>query len=402
MAAPDIAPPPDTPQTEASAGTRPVGVATSVAYLPELEGLRGVAIALVVVFHTDGFLHFLQPPAPDPPSLPLALMRAGHTGVSLFFVLSGFLLSLPWWLSERRVEMRHYFARRALRILPAYYAAVAAAALVHATSPADLTRALPYLVFLNGAGLAAPLSPFSEVWWSLATEVEFYLVLPVIMALVHSRRLRWLAVLVGLGWAAAYAGWCLRYWGPATVPGNILLGLSLVGRAPMFVLGAAAAYVTVRHGAAIRARLAVLPFGTADGALLAIVLGLAALLRWTLVVGSVERPRYHAWHLGEALLWTAVLLLAVLAPLRLVGPLLRHRAVVRLGVLSYSVYLLHLPILVAGFALLRRAGHTSLTSWNARSLAAMVLLWAVCLAAAAVTYRVIERPFLIRKERVRR
>ena len=109
-------------------------------------------------------------------------LRAGNVGVDLFFVLSGFLLALPYLADiegGRRVSVGRYFERRALRILPAYYLAVAVVAAVSAHRPADLLAGVPWLLFLQSfLNLAPPLLPYSIPWWSLATEVQFYLALP--------------------------------------------------------------------------------------------------------------------------------------------------------------------------------------------------------------------------------
>lgn len=77
--------------------TRPAGIRRSSTYFPELESLRGIAIVLVVVFHADAVMlvPFFNREG-SWPSLPLALVFAGHTGVTLFFVLSAFLLGLPF------------------------------------------------------------------------------------------------------------------------------------------------------------------------------------------------------------------------------------------------------------------------------------------------------------------
>ena len=103
------------------APTHPVGVRASTTYLPELEALRGVGVALVFGFHADRFVHFPLMALGAPASPALAFVRAGHTGVDLFFVLSAFLLAQPF-LAEvagaKRVDRRQYFTRRALRILP--------------------------------------------------------------------------------------------------------------------------------------------------------------------------------------------------------------------------------------------------------------------------------------------
>jgi peptidoglycan/LPS O-acetylase OafA/YrhL len=102
----------------------PAGIRRRSTYFPEVESLRGLAIALVFVFHADRALLF-SVRTRDGAESPLALLYvwAGHTGVTLFFVLSAFLLSLPF-LDEayggRTVSRRQFYERRALRILPLY------------------------------------------------------------------------------------------------------------------------------------------------------------------------------------------------------------------------------------------------------------------------------------------
>ena len=71
----------------------PAGLRSQQAYLPALETLRGIAILLVVLFHYHGILG--GPRSPDT-SLALRVIAAGNTGVTLFFVLSGFLLARPF------------------------------------------------------------------------------------------------------------------------------------------------------------------------------------------------------------------------------------------------------------------------------------------------------------------
>jgi len=109
-------------------------------------------------------------------------------------------------------------------------------------------------------------------------------------------------------------------------------------------------------------------------------------------------PAYEPWHVVEALLWAAVLLLMLIAPLRL-KPLLCNSVLNRLGVLSYSIYLLHLPLFTFALRFLR-GRVDSLVGWNARTAVVAPLLCAVCIALAEVTYRCVERPFLIRKRRL--
>ena len=105
---------PASPSPAAAVGPAavPAGIRRSARYLPELESLRGVAILLVYAFHTNAYVQVFQP---RETSLWYAFVLAGHTGVDLFFVLSAFLLSLPFLREAaggRRVDRRRFFARR--------------------------------------------------------------------------------------------------------------------------------------------------------------------------------------------------------------------------------------------------------------------------------------------------
>lgn len=395
--------------TDAPDAPRPVGVATSTPYLPELEGLRGVAIALVVAFHVDGILLGpAQTEARGAVGSPLmAYVRAGFTGVNLFFVLSAFLLTLPF-LAEaaggRPVSVRRYFARRALRILPLYWLVVLAIIAWYAQRPSDMTRALPYMLFLHVApGTATVLGRSTIVWWSLATEVQFYLLLPLLPLLLRSRRGRL------VGWLAL-GGYALSYWAFVTgrTPAVInryqgAVGASLLGRLPLFICGGLAAWLFLRHGNAIRARLARSYWacrGGGDAVMLLVLLALGLLLRWATRLGhACEFARYHYWHVLEGGLWTVVLLLVLLAPLRVRG-IVCSRALIGLGVVSYSVYLLHIPVFETAIMTLARNGVVQIGAWTPIAAAAAALLCAATLGLSMLTYRFIEQPFLRRKERL--
>jgi peptidoglycan/LPS O-acetylase OafA/YrhL len=391
----------------ASQAERPVGVATSTPYLPELEGLRGVAMLMVLIYHTAAALGGGRPMTGEWVSPLLAFVRAGNEfGVPLFFVLSSFLLTLPFLraaASGPPVSVRRYFERRALRILPAYYAAVVAGAVVSAAHVTDLTRALPYFLFLNSfSGVAQPLLPFSHVWWSLATECQFYLVLPLAAWLCRTRL--WLAQAGLAAWLLAYAAWITGVLVLPSIGGVMHLGSSLFGFAPCFLGGAVVAWLHVRHGAALRERLARAPLApyAADLALLVLLTAIAYLLRWVTWFGTFQAQAlpWHAYHVPQALLYTALLAIVMVTPTH-ARDLLSGRVIVRLGVLSYSMYLLHLPLLFYGFAWLRSSGALSALVWSWRSGLAAAGLWALCIGLAECTYRGIERPFLVRKEGVR-
>ena len=393
---------------DSAAADRPSGVAGGARYLPELEGLRGVAMLLVLAFHTDALLHMQnRPPAGEVVPLPYALVRnGGDLGVDLFFVLSSFLLTLAFLREPApgsASSLRAYARRRALRILPLYYFAVLVAVLVHTRTPADLARGLPYLAFLNvGDGWTTPLLPFSGVWWSLATEAQFYVTLALAAWLFRSPGGRRVGGLALGAWLVAYVAWLSGAVRAGGIGAQWALSFSLFGRAPSFLGGAAVAWLFARHGAALRARFAgrwaALGAGVALGV---VVLLIAVLMRWVIRFGSIasQFPAWQGYHVLQSLLCGALLALVVFAaaPARTA---LSHPALLRLGVLSYSMYLWHLPILFAGLMLARAAGVALGAGWTWRGTALVAACWGLCFGVSTLTYRFVERPFLVRKARL--
>ena len=160
---------------------------------PALDGLRGVAILLVYVFHYGGGLRSTNP-----------FVRAigyftesGWTGVILFFALSGFLITGSLWDSrEERDVLRNFYTRRVLRIFPLYYAVVLIALLAsvaRGTRLAELPPVLLYAGFLqNLPGLVTtallPISPLPLFHlWSLAVEEQFYIIWPALVLFSGTR-----------------------------------------------------------------------------------------------------------------------------------------------------------------------------------------------------------------------
>jgi peptidoglycan/LPS O-acetylase OafA/YrhL len=181
-------------------------------------------------------------------------------------------------------------------------------------------------------------------------------------------------------------------------------GMGIIGRSPVLLCGILAAWLWLRHGAALRTRLAAQPWlaaGGGDVLLLVVLLLLGLLLRWTCVpgFGALETTRWFLWHVPEGVLWTLVLLIVLLVPLRS-KRLLSNAVLARLGVLSYSIYVLHQPILSYSMWAWRRLLPQSGLGWTPYTAAWFVLAVTLCIGLASLTYRWIERPFLIRKARL--
>jgi len=172
----------------------------------ELDGIRGLAIIAVMVFHMAQY-------HPSEPDLLSAVIDLGWIGVDLFFVLSGFLITCVL-LSEKHSPryLRNFYLRRTLRILPLYYAAVFCffhvelplAHHFHALRSTNNDSELLYWLQLSnwrsafGELAASPVGPF----WSLAIEEQFYLVWPFVVLWTGERGL----TVVCLSLAAISAG----------------------------------------------------------------------------------------------------------------------------------------------------------------------------------------------------
>ena len=334
-----------------------------------------------------------------------AFVHAGHTGVTLFFVLSAFLLSRPF-LAEAsrgvRASRKNFFARRAMRILPLYWFVVIASTLISARkSDFALSDGVPYLFFLNSfPGSAVPMFPFSDVWWSLATEAQFYLALPLLTLLLPTRAGRWVLGALLVVYAGTYA-WIVTYATEWLIP---TLGISLFGRGHSFLIGIAAAWIYENWGPRIRERCAQSKLacrGGADLFLLGVILCQGLLLREVVFLGFFRAEQsWNEWHVLESLLWALLVLITLVAPLRL-GFLFSNRVLGGIGLLSYSMYLVHFPIIFFVLYPLSGTNPEAYQGWTWTSSGAVMLCLGLALALSSLTYLAIERPVLQRKARIR-
>ena len=214
---------------------------------------------------------------------------------------------------------------------------------------------------------------------------------------------RMIGVAVLLVWAIAYA---VLASDPSLLSGGarFRLNLSLPGRTPAFLFGITAAWIVLHYGEQIRSTLrkqAWLRNGGPDLLLLGSLFALGLLLQKVTYRGFIPSAiTMPAWHLAESLLWTTVLLLVVLAPLRM-RSVISNRVMGILGLLSYSLYLIHEPVVFFGLGPLLQRG-VPLDIDVLLRIAAFAIVFTICVALSVVTYRLIERPFLVRKARIDR
>lgn len=300
---------------------------------PTLDGLRGVAIALVLALHWW--------PADVP---------GGDTGVDLFFVLSGFLITrllIEEHHRHGRIDVAAFYTRRARRLFPALAVLVAVGA-----ASSGVLWVLLYAANvgrMNGALLGGPL----EHTWSLAIEEQFYLVWPAAMVLLLRARRPALFIALGVVLVALHRVQLDADWLRLTAGTDTRADALLLGALVAFTVGRLATYRWAAPAAAVAPLLFLVVVQAPD------------LTRWgyTLVAG----------------LWAIVLLWALQAP----GSWLAAGPLRTLGRLSYSLYLWHYPVTWA-----LRDGNMHNTS--AGTTAAAIVLSA---AAAAVSYHLVECRF---------
>lgn len=186
--------------------------------IPEIDGLRFLAIAMVVLFHCrNNYLNRYQGlsyktinESNDHGGFLISVLGTGHFGVQLFFAISGFILVLPFaqhYLKQAEPpSVKRYFLRRLTRLEPPYLVALTIyfAALSALSSETGLfSHFIASTFYLHGAVYNSN-SAILNVAWSLEVEVQFYLLAPLLakVFLISSARVRRIA-LVGLTLLAA-------------------------------------------------------------------------------------------------------------------------------------------------------------------------------------------------------
>ena len=355
--------------------------------LPGLDGLRGAAVAGVVLFPTD-----------------LGLMVGGYLGVSTFFTLSGFLITsllLNESVESGSVDLRSFWGRRFRRLLPASLVTLFVVSTLFAWEFATaeqldslragvwaaLAQVANWQLIFSGASygdlFAAP-SPVVH-FWSLAIEEQFYLVFPLLMvglwALTRGRKLLLGAVLAGLALCSALAPFVFTmshdriYFGTDTRSSELLLGAVLA--------------VVLSHRP-VRARL------IAPTSLRAAVLTLGALLAAVQLYLWITLPQSSSflYHGGFAVyaVMTCVIITAASLPRGPVETGLTITPLLWLGERSYGLYLVHWPVFLAF-----RQTWTTAPTWML-AIAGI----ATSLVLAELSYRYVEQPIRQRRSPVAR
>lgn len=356
-------------------------------HIPELDGLRGIAILSVLVFHLSIF-PLAGVTAPALVAL-RELCNLGWTGVDLFFVLSGFLIT-GILLSAK--DQPHYFSyfyvRRALRILPLYYAFVFVAFVIlfpigrhFGRHPETAGEQIWYWLHLSNWRSAYGILDKSPVGhlWSLAIEEQYYLAWPVIVWWIPERRV--LAVCLGIAAVSAALRWIPSAADLQAAP-ELLYRLTPF-RLDGLALGGAVAALS-RNPALMAA---VLPWWRIACPAAVTVIIAAMFANGTGLYWGVER--IILFPVGLAF---ACLLLPILAGEPWISRPLQSPVLRGFGKYSYALYLFHLPVT---FLLHRLISGTGFVAWIAMEVCGVAISGAVALA----SWHLIEKRFLALKDR---
>lgn len=359
------------------------GTRSLIAHEPALDGLRGLAIALVVLFH-------------------LNLLGFGWVGVQLFFVLSGFLITrqLLHWREQHAngPVLREFYLRRALRIFPAYFVYLGLVLLLCATLARHTDEGQRVLAQWPSAALyyynwtaQAPdhaRTFFLTHLWSLCIEEQFYLLWPALLLLLRGRAL--MAALIALVLAGPLLRWTVftQWPTPAAVAINTLSQLDAFATGALLTQVRALPRPALSLGAAL---LVALLLGAALG---------SSSVATPLALGYANTlPQQAQWLLGYSAIngLAAFLLLAVRGGWG--AGLFQSGGMRRIGQRSYALYLWHFPLAhILGALIPWVQAQTGLGAM------AVTLLWAplyllVLWGFAAASWHAIEAPALRLKTR---
>jgi peptidoglycan/LPS O-acetylase OafA/YrhL len=382
----------------------PAGRPTALPRLPVLDSLRGVWVLALVTAHTAFWAGSYTRNG-----VWGTLLARLDVGVALFFMLSGVLLSYPYLARAQqqvaRPRVAPYLWRRFLRIYPVYVLTVLCALLLieenrDATARDWLTTLLLADVYVHPAfpeGLTQ--------MWSLAVQVSFYLLLPALMLVATGRKRplsgpRVVAVLAGL--VAVTVAWHLGLAARVAAHVDGSPEQWLPSYTLWFAVGIGLALARVHDDAATpagRVRRLLATVAALPGSCWAIAAGLMLVAATPLAGPVALGATSPAQSLTKNVLYAGVAMFLVLPGL--LGPEGRfasafsRRPLQHLGALSYGVYCLHLPLIhlvmgVTGYPVF--GGH----GWQI-----WLLTLALSLAAAELVYRLVERPVMRLRTRVR-
>lgn len=306
-------------------------------YVASFDGLRSLAIILVLLYHFN-----------------IPLFSGGFIGVDIFFVLSGYLITsklLSEWQGTRKIDLKNFWIKRFRRLVPAVLVMIIVTLIIiYLFYPEVFSKSWPdalasffylsnwwYIVndipYSQNFGIS---SPFKHLW-SLAIEEQFYIIWPVIFAWLLQKlkkRQHVLKVVLVTALCSIVTMWVLYspdnidriYYGTDTRLFTLAFGCSLAFVWPFYLLSD---------------NLNKKEVATIDGIG---SISLAGLLFLAMTVTTSQKSLYHGGFLFISFL-SCMLLAALAHPSTKISKLFSHEVLVWIGKRSYSIYLWHFPVI---------------------------------------------------------
>jgi peptidoglycan/LPS O-acetylase OafA/YrhL len=351
-------------------------------FIPEIDGLRFIAIFWVLAFHINGeYIKVMGRnfPGQIDNSLYTHVLHTWDFGVQLFFVISGFILSLPfvrhYWGDAPKPRLGSYYLRRITRIEPPYVINLLLfTLLLLAVKGPPIIQLLPHLVAslcYSHNLVYQSVSTINFVTWSLEIEAQFYIAAPLLAFLFFNRSLRFRRVrLASIILASATLAWWLNNQFQ-------VVHMTLLGQLPYFLAG-------------------------------------FLLAAWYSELPSTATPRTYRWDAFGALAWFVILVLlmnksflsALVLPFlviiaylsvfngKILGFVLTRPSITTIGGMCYTIYLYH-PFLKSGLKHLLFPLRVSHLYW-VNSVFQIFALGSAIILVAAVCFLLFEKPFMFR------
>lgn len=348
-----------------------------------LTGLRGFAALWIMFFYARRVLVPIYAPNLK------VFLSSGFTGVDTFFVLSGFLLFLPFaeklLNKQKRISLNAYFKRRLLRIFPAYYTQITILLILGTFGLYERGGVENWLFHIsmthNFSSMWA--GSINGAWWTLPIEFEFYLALPLIYLLIKRFGVGIFTlsfIILAIGYKIALFHFIAerdigyKSWAMGQLPGCMdlfgcgILGAIIYQKYPLFL----------SDKNKLMTEIILLVLG---------ITGMSLMLHWVRMLG-----RDNFWNGEDNLLFmraaihgVAVLFLVLgIAVNGVIGRIIfANKIILFMGEISYGIYLWHMPVLII---LLKNAPHHTITLWGN-----IVIYIITTLGMASASYYFIER-----------
>lgn len=344
-------------------------------YNPRIDQLRWLAVTLVFLFHFH--LEWRGMGGGEIATPWAGIVTQGHTGVALFFALSGFLF-MQIALYQGQIEYGAFLRNRCLRILPLFLTIFVLAISIGRDkfTPQDLL----YVLATNLGLGPTSYTPITGAAWSISLEFSFYLVFPFLARFTMEQGPRYLLQLLGLMLFFKMAAFIVNE------KSSLMYFSTQVGRFDQFLIGMLAALLVARHGEALKRH----AFWLLPLAALFVVCNSALQTRMAPFNPALHQKFWIGWSMLEATGWSALIVAWVSFQRRL--PKWLETVLDHGGKISFSFYLLHMGVL---HLLSQTVGLPDMTGhprWDAAIVLAVTYgaSWAV----ATLSYQTIEAPFL--------